>query len=76
MTSLHDAVDVSVQIGNVDGGREQREQADGDGVQREPGGNCITRGLPGKSILRDDFVENRTSRGALHKIGHFETYLR
>ena len=47
MTSLHDAVDVTVQLGNVDGGREQREQADGDGVQREPGGNCIKTGFQG-----------------------------
>ena len=27
-----------------------------------PGGNCIKRGLPGKSILGDYFQENRTSR--------------
>ena len=35
-SSLDNAVDVSVQLGNVDGGREQREQADGDRVQGEP----------------------------------------
>ena len=28
----------------------------------EPGGNCIKIGLPGKSILRDYFQENMTSR--------------
>ena len=31
-------------------------------VHREPGGNCIKIGLPGKSILGDYFRENRTSR--------------
>ena len=35
-SSLDNAVDVSVQLGNVDGGREQREEADGDRVQGEP----------------------------------------
>ena len=29
---------------------------------QEPGGNCIKIGLPGKSILRDYFLENRSSR--------------
>ena len=31
-------------------------------VHREPGGNCIKIGLTGKSILRDCYQENRTSR--------------
>ena len=36
------------------------------------GGNCIKIGLPGKPIVRDYFQDNRTSRGALHKIGCFQ----
>ena len=31
-------------------------------VREPPGGNCIKIGLPGKSILRQYFQENRTSR--------------
>ena len=31
-------------------------------LARDPGGNCIKIGLPGKSILRDYFQENMTSR--------------
>ena len=38
-------------------------------VHREPGGNCIKIGLPGKSILGDYFRENRTSRGQSDIIG-------
>ena len=41
----------------------------------DPGGNCIKIGIPGKSILRECFQENRTSWGLLHKIVRFETYL-
>ena len=37
------------------------EREDGDGGARA-GGNCIKIGLPGKLILRDYFLENRTSR--------------
>ena len=32
------------------------------GLDLGPGGNCIKIGLPGKSILRDYFQENMTSR--------------
>ena len=31
-------------------------------VSRGAGGNCIKIGLPGKSILRDHYQENMTSR--------------
>ena len=45
---------------------EDEDDTDVDGRQRQhrdhPGGNCIKIGLPGKSILRDYFQENRTSR--------------
>ena len=33
-----------------------------DGEEENPAGNCIKIGLPGKSILGDHFLDNRSSR--------------
>ena len=45
----------------------RRRRAPGTAGRSAPssGGNCIKMGLPGRSILGDYFLENRTSRGPL-----------
>ena len=44
-----------------------RELGAGAVVNEAAGGNCIKIGLPGKSILRDYFQENRTSKARFIK---------
>ena len=43
-------------------GDDEGGECDGRLVLPQPEGNCIKIGLPGKSILRDYFQENRTSQ--------------
>ena len=56
-TYLYDAVDVAVELGNVDGGGEEGEEADGDGVQREAVLRAEVHVGDGDALHRVDQVE-------------------